>query len=770
MHIPALISDLAIILLTAGIIAIVFKRIKQPLVLGYILAGFLVSPHFPWFSTISDGESIEIWSEIGIIFIMFHLGLEFNLHKMARIGSTAIITCLMEVIGMMALGYLAGSALGFSEMDSVVLGGMLAMSSTMVIIKVYDELGIKGKHVDNVMGTRVVEDIVGIFFMVILSTISVSKNVSGIEVAGQLFMMLIYLVIWLVLGIFLLPTFLDKTIKYMNDEMLIVTSLGICFGMVMLANWLGFSSALGAFLSGSLLAGTVHVERVEHLTKGIKDMFGAIFFVSVGMMVDPDMIVKYWLPILIIFFVTVIGQPIFGTIGMLISGQNLKNSVLGGFSFAQIGEFSFIIASLGVSLGILDGFMYPIAVAVSVITILTTPVYIKNAPKIAGFIDRKLPERLKSKLSRMTSGKQDEEEKSTEWIDYLKDYFLRFVIFGGIMAVTTLVSLRQLYPNLADVVGVRGAKLIIVLLVYAVIALFLRPLINPNSNEFTALWLKNFNFRLPLLALSGIKIAFTAVFFVIPLRVLFRVNPIVFILVILAVIPILMRTNFIATWYLNLETTFLKNFNERLIKHEEAHGHGNEEWLDTKLHIMSFIAAEDGDYIGKNLSETDWGSRYNIYVVKIRKILKGDKQILFPHPDTVIEVGDKLFCVGEKQALLNFYMLNNLEQTRPLRTLKEFMDTGYHDTANALAICPLRLRGDESFCNKSIRQGGINSRYKVGILGLQTGGLPVIMPDPNMLLKKDDILWIMGSNKNVGAMIADYVDETEDQEEEQAEE
>jgi CPA2 family monovalent cation:H+ antiporter-2 len=243
-------------------------------------------------------------------------------------------------------------------------------------------------------------------------------------------------------------------------------------------------------------------------------MFGAIFFVSVGMMVDPDMIVKYWLPILIIFFVTVIGQPIFGTIGMLISGQNLKNSVLGGFSFAQIGEFSFIIASLGVSLGILDGFMYPIAVAVSVITILTTPVYIKNAPKIAGFIDRKLPERLKSKLSRMTSGKQDEEEKSTEWIDYLKDYFLRFVIFGGIMAVTTLVSLRKLYPNLADVVGVRGAKLIIVLLVYAVIALFLRPLINPNSNEFTALWLKNFNFRLPLLALSGIKIAFTAVFFV----------------------------------------------------------------------------------------------------------------------------------------------------------------------------------------------------------------------------------------------------------------
>ena len=726
MHIPALISDLAIILLTAGIIAIVFKRIKQPLVLGYILAGFLISPHFPWFSTISDEASIETWSEIGIIFIMFHLGLEFNLHKMARIGSTAIITCLMEVMGMMVLGYLAGSALGFSEMDSVVLGGMLAMSSTMVI----------------------------------LSTLSVSKNVSGMEVVGQLGMMLLYLVIWLVLGIFFLPTFLDKTIRYMNDEMLIVTSLGICFGMVMLASWLGFSTALGAFLSGSLLAGTVHVERVERLTKGIKDMFGAIFFISVGMMVDPEMIVKYWLPIVIIFFVTVIGQPIFGTIGMLISGQSPRNAVLGGFSFAQIGEFSFIIASLGISLGMLDSFMYPIAVTVSVATILTTPIYIKNAPKVADFLDSRLPDGIKDKLRRMTSEKQDEEEKSTEWADYLKDYFLRFLIFGGIMLVTTLVGVRRLYPMLIDLAGTTGAKVITCVLIYVVIALFMRPLINLRSNEFTALWLKHFSFRLPLIALSGIKIAVTAILLVVPLRVLFRVNPVLFLLVILAVIPILLRTNFISTWYLNLETTFLKNFNERLIKQEEAHGHSNEEWLDMKIHIMSFIA-EEADYVGKTLRQTDWGNLYNVYVVKIRKA-SDKRQILLPGPETVIEKGDKIFAVGEKQALLNFYKLYGIVQTKPLRTLKKFMETGYPDTNNALSVCPIRLRGDETYCNKSIRQGGIHEKYKVGILGLQTGGLPIIMPDPNLLIKKDDILWIMGSNKNVGAVIADYVDEAEE--------
>ena len=761
MHIPAIISDLAIIMLTAGIIAIVFKRIKQPLVLGYILAGFLISPHFPWFSTISDGESIETWSEIGIIFIMFHLGLEFNLHKMARIGSTAIITCLMEVIGMMVMGYLAGSALGFSEMDSIVLGGMLAMSSTMVIIKVFDEMKVKAKYVECVMGTLVVEDIVGIFFMVILSTISVSKNVSGLEVAGQLLLMIIYLVIWLVLGIFFLPTFLDKTIKYMNDEMLIVTSLGICFGMVMLAQWLGFSTALGAFLSGSLLAGTVHVERVEHLTRGIKDMFGAIFFVSVGMMVDPEMIVKYWLPIIVIFVVTVIGQPIFGTIGMLISGQKPRNAILGGFSFCQIGEFSFIIASFGISLGILDSFMYPIAVTVSVATILTTPIYIKNAPRLADFLDRKTPEGIKSKIARMTSERQDEEEKSTEWLDYLKDYFLRFIIFGGIMAVSALVGLRTLYPFLKDITGFRWAELLVTILIYAVIALFLRPLINPRSNEFTTLWLKHFSFRLPLLALSGIKIAFTAVLLVIPLRVLYRVNPIAFLLVILAVIPIIMRTNFIATWYLNLETAFLKNFNERLIKQEEAHGHSKEEWLDMKLHIMTFIAEKDGPCVDRSLKDFDWGNLYNVYVVKIRKAGNG-KQILLPNAETVVQAGDKVFCVGEKQALRNFCKRSNIVHDKPFRTLKKFMETGYPDTNNALAVCPVRLRGDESYCNKSIRQGGIHDKYKVGILGLQTGGLPVIMPDPNMLLKKGDILWIMGSNKNVGSMISQYVDEAED--------
>lgn len=381
MHIPALISDLAVMLITAGLITILFKKIKQPLVLGYILAGFLISSYFPFFPTVVDTENISTWSEIGIIFLMFHLGLEFNLHKLARVGSTAIITAIVEVAGILAMGYAAGRLLGFGTMDSIFLGGMLSMSSTTIIIKAFDELGLKKKKfTELVFGTLVIEDIAGIFMMVILSTISVSRHVSGGEVAKSLSMMILYLVIWLILGIYFLPTFLNKTIRIMNDEMLLIVSLGVCFGMVILAGALGFSSALGAFLAGSLLAGTIHVERIEHLTKGVKDLFGAVFFLSVGMMVNPGTLVEYAFPIVVVTLVTIAGKLIFSSLGMLLSGQTLENSLLCGFSLAQIGEFAFIIASLGMSLGVTGDYLYPIVVSVSVITTFTTPFFIKAAP------------------------------------------------------------------------------------------------------------------------------------------------------------------------------------------------------------------------------------------------------------------------------------------------------------------------------------------------------------------------------------------------------
>lgn len=756
MHIPVLITDLTYMMLTAGIITILFKKIKQPLILGYILAGFLMSPYFPLFMTVEDTAAIHTWSEIGIIFLMFHLGLEFNLHKLAQVGSTAIVTAIIEVIGMLLMGFGAGRLLGFDAMDSIVLGGMLSMSSTTVIIKVFDELNLKGKkYTEMVFGTLIVEDIVGIFMMIILSTLSVSQNVSGGEVVGTLALMVLYLIIWLILGIYLIPTFMNRTIQYMNDEMLTVVSIGICFAMVMLANWLGFSTALGAFLAGSLLAGTSHVEHIEHLTKPLKDVFGAVFFLSVGMMVDPAMLVKYVIPIVVLSIVTVIGKAFFSSLGMLLGGQNLENSISSGLSLAQIGEFAFIIASLGMSLGVTSEFLYPIVVAVSVVTTLTTPYCIKSSPFTVNFIESHLSDKAKEKLNRYTSPEQQDEEKDNDWYSYIKMYFFRLVVYGGLMLVIAIAGIQGLEPLLEVQFPDLPSKILTCLVVYAGMAVFVRPMLALHNNLFTSLWLKQNSFHLPLIVLNGLKLVVITVIAMIPLWIFFDVHVALLALIVVAVLLAFSKTGFMATAYLQMETRFLRNFNERIIAQEERAGR-HQTWLDETLHVMSFIAPEDADYLGTSMKDLRWGQRYNVYVVKIRRAADG-RHLILPDSQTCIYAGDKVFVVGEEKALQNFYSLTRLSQTKPLRTLKEFMAKDYPDAANALSVAAIKIYGSEDFAGKSIRQSGLRDKWDVLILGVQKDGLPIITPDPDLLLTRDDILWVMGSNHNVGRMAAQYV-------------
>ena len=754
MHIPTLISDLAVMMLTAGIITIIFKKIKQPLILGYILAGFLISPYFPLFTTVADTQSIHTWSEIGIIFLMFHLGLEFNLHKLASVGSTAIITTAVGVAGMLAIGYGTGMLLGFGSTNSICLGGMLAMSSTTIIIKVFDELKIKGKYTELVFGTLVIQDIVGIFMMVILSTLSASQNISGLAVMGSLLLMVLYLIIWLIFGIYLIPTFFNKTIKLMNDEMLLVVSIGICFGMVLLADWLGFSTALGAFLSGSLLAGTVHVERVETLTKGVKDLFGAVFFISVGMMVEPGMIAKYILPIAVITLVTLVGKLLCNCAGMLVSGQSPQNALSGGFALAQIGEFAFIIASFGIGLGVIDDYIYPIVVAVSVITTFTTPFCIKAAPHCVAWLDRVLPDKVKTNLSRYTSDTQVEAEKDNDWEAFLQKYFLRLSVYGGIMLIAALAGTFKLQPFLEDYISPLGSKIAVCVMIYIVMAIFLGPLFNFHNNYFTTLWLKKASFHLPLLALNLVKLVVVTAIAVLPLHSFFGsgIGGVAILLVV--VLTIFSRKTILASWYLQLETTFLRNFNERLIRNEEAEGR-QQKWLDQDLCIISFIAPEGAEYLHKRIEDLSWGANYNVYVVKIRH---EGKYILLPDGNVSIKAMDKVYVVGEEKALLNFYRLTGLVQNKPIRTLKKFMESAYPKVEHALAVSPIKVRGDESFANKPIKQGHLRESTRCMVLGIQKDGYPIIMPDANMLISKGDILWVMGSNNNVGALIGEYVE------------
>ena len=404
-----MIKDLALIFIVASIVTILFKKLNQPVVLGYIAAGFLISPNFTYLPTVIESEDIHVWANIGVVFLMFALGLEFSFKKLATVGGSAFVTAMTVMGSMILIGGGIGSLLGWGKMDCIFLGGMLSMSSTMIILKAYEEYRLKQeKFAQLVLGTLVIEDIAGIFMMIILSTISVSQSVSGLAVFQELGILFIELAIWLMLGIYLIPSLLKKIRLLANDEMMLVVSVGICMGMVVIANLIGFSSALGAFMAGSILAGTVQSVRIERIIMPLKDMFGAIFFVAVGMLIDPKLLVEYIGPILIITVVTILGQMTFATLGILLSGQSLHTAVRGGFSMVQIGEFSFIVATLGMSLGVISDFLYPVVVCVSVITSFTTPIFINNSEKVYRFINRKLPSGLKIFLRKNTSERQSE--------------------------------------------------------------------------------------------------------------------------------------------------------------------------------------------------------------------------------------------------------------------------------------------------------------------------------------------------------------------------
>lgn len=653
MHLPDLVSDLAVILLTGGVITVIFKKLNLPLVLGYILAGFLIGPYMPLFFSLADIEAVSTWSEIGIIILMFCLGLEFNLHKLASVGGTAIITALVEVGGMLAMGFAVGQLMGWGTMDSIFLGGMLSMSSTTIIIKAFDELNVrKTDFAQLVFGTLVMEDIAGIFMMIILSTISVSKSISGGALALQLGLLVLYLVLWLVLGIFLLPTLLNKASKLMSDETLLIVSLGICFGMVLLADALGFSSALGAFLAGSLLAGTVHAERVEHLTSGVKDLFGAVFFISVGMMLDPGAVVKYIWPILILTAVTIVGKLLFSSLGVLLSGHTLRQAIYCGCSLAQIGEFAFIIASLGLSLGVIADYIYPIIISVSVITTLTTPFFIKSADRICTGLERLLPQKLVQQLERYTDEEQSVKEQDSDWAVFLRRYVKRTVFYGVLMLGIVILGDAVLLPLLRETIHVPWiSKAITLCAVYLCIAMFIRPMLDAHSPQYTVLWAKKRSFRLPLIALSVIRVLVIVLIVFLPIRTVLGIHSLWLLPLLAAAVLVAGHFGWFASAYLSVETRFLTNFNERLL---QKYGDSDDAtWLDEKLYVTELICPSEE--AGKDLRALGWGRRYGVNIIKI---VHGRRELDIPSGDTVLGEGDRLAVLGERE---------NLVSLRPVR-------------------------------------------------------------------------------------------------------
>ncbi|MCR5663803.1 MAG: cation:proton antiporter [Oscillospiraceae bacterium] len=745
---PKLISDLALMLLTAGVVAVIFKRLRQPLVLGYILAGFLVGPYMPYFFTVADSASIETWSEIGIIVLMFGLGLEFNLHKLVSVGGTAIVTALTEVVGMFAVGYFVGQAMGWAVMDSVFLGGMLSMSSTTIIIKAFDELGVqKEKFAQLVFGTLVIEDIAGIFMMIILSTVSVSKSISGGALALQLGELVLYLALWLILGIYILPTLLRKASAFMNDETLLLVSLGICFGMVLLAEALGFSSALGAFLAGSLLAGTVHAERVEHLTGGIKDLFGSVFFLSVGMMIDPAMLVKYALPILIITVVTVVGKLLISSLGVLLSGQPLKIAVHCGCSLAQIGEFAFIIASLGMSLGVIDAYVYPIIVAVSVVTTLTTPTFIRGADKIYEGVRRLLPAKLAGKLERYT---EDEEsagrEQDGDWALFLRRYVRRTAIFGVLMTGAQLIGRLALYPALLKTpLDQRAAQLLSLAFCLAGIALFVRPMLDLHSAEYTTLWVKKRSFRLPLITLTALRLLLITLLAFFSLQFFLGIGGVWLLPLIAVVMALINRSGWMSSAYISAEARFMANFNERNLQRGEETG---AEWLDEKLYVEELACA--GEMAGKSLRKLNWGHDFGVNVIRVRR---GKRDFNMPAASLELRAGDTLTLLGRAEDLRSLRLSLNDGSAPQLPTLRAYIEA-QPDAETGVFATAIPVKKGSALAGHSIRDSGLRENYDCMILGLQRSRLPILRPDVNMTLQTDDLVWVLGTRRMAEKLLA----------------
>ena len=571
------VSDLALILISAGIVTIIFKLLKQPLVLGYIVAGFLVGPNFYLFPTVMEQNVVSEWSEIGIIFLLFALGLEFSFKKLLKMGTTALIASFAEIVLMFSLGFVSGYLLHWTVMESIFLGGMLAMSSTTIIIKAFDDMGLKKfRFADLTMVILIIQDIVAILMMVLLSTAAGSQKFAGWDMIYCVIKLIFFLILWFVIGISVIPTFFRKAKKYINDETLLIISIGLCFGMVIFANAVGFSSALGAFVMGSILCETVEGEHIEKLIKGIKDLFGAIFFVSVGMMVEPKILVDYWGTILLLTIIVLIIKAFISSVSVLMAGEDMETSLKTGFSLAQIGEFAFIIASLGVSLGVMRSFIYPIIVAVAVITTFTTPYCIRAAEPVNRYLNRRLSPQLKNRLdSYCITGKT--QRTSRGWKIVIGTSLTRTIIFSVCTFAAIIASVKFLYPFTLKEFGELMSPKVLGILNCVALILFISPFLYGLTHHsaktqdiYSSLWRYDNSSRIAIVGWTLFRIFLACFFVILSLSKYFIFTRWVILLITAAIIIFVSFSQRILRRYIRIEDSFIHNLKAKEIENQEV--------------------------------------------------------------------------------------------------------------------------------------------------------------------------------------------------------
>lgn len=733
-HVPALIKDLALILGAAGVITLFFKRLKQPVVLGYIIAGLLVGPNFKLFPTITDLEGIKIWGEIGVVFLLFALGIEFSFKKLVKVGGSAAITGVVELSCMMLLGYGMGQLLGWPNMDSLFLGGIIAISSTTIIFRAFDELGLKSKQFTGlVLGVLVIEDLVAILLMVLLSTVAVSRQFEGSQMVFSILKLLFFLSLWFMMGIFLLPTFFKRVSKWLSSETLLIVSIGLCLGMVVLADKVGFSAALGAFIMGSILAETTQAEKIEHLIASVKDLFGAIFFVSVGMLINPAVLLEYALPVILLTLSVLIGKTLFVGVGSLLAGRPLKQAVQAGTSMSQIGEFSFIIATLGVSLNVTSSYLYPIAVGVSVITTFTTPYMMKLAEPLHGLLLKVLPAKWITGLERYSSSSQIIESESN-WKKLLHFYLQLLIVNSVIIIAMILLTGYFLLPFVLqhfenESLGRALTALVALLFMSPFIwALTVKKL---KRSAYAALWLdKKYNHG-PLVMLEIARNILAVLLVGFLLKQLYPFWIAVGGTVAVMVVVLVVFRQRLQKFYQRIEDRFLQNLHEKeLLEIQKSQSHLSP-W---DAHLVHYKISPHALFIGKTLEELRWREQYGINVAFIER---GNEILYAPSRSERVFPFDTIGVIGTDQQLLEFSKLIVVYEASFVAE-KETVEL-----EKVLVDEHTRLKG------KTIRESGIRERTDGLVVGIERKGERILNPSSQTVLEWDDILWVVGNRKKI---------------------
>ena len=752
-ELPELVQDLALILVVAGFVTLLFKKLKQPLVLGYIVAGFLVSPHMPYTMSVVDQGDIQTWADIGVIFLLFSLGLDFSIKKILKMGASPIIAACTIIFSMMLLGVIVGHSFGWKEMDCIFLGGMVAMSSTTIIYKAFSDMGLTQQgFASTVMSVLILEDILAIVMMVMLSTVASGNSPDGVQLLGSIMKIGFFLVLWFVVGLFAIPLFLRSVRKILNSETLLIVSLGFCCLMAVISTQVGFSAAFGAFVMGSILAETVEADKIIRLVDPVKNLFGAIFFVSVGMLVKPDVIVEYAIPILLLVITILVGQALFGTLGYLLGGQTLKNAMRCGFSMAQVGEFAFIIATLGKSLGVISEFLYPVVVAVSVITTFLTPYMIRAAEPCYNVLVKHLPKRWVRRLTHIQTNSAGESASTNNlWKVLMKKMIFNTLIYGILSAAVIAIMFSAALPICRNLsIKWTGShwigNAVCGFLTILFIAPFLRSIVmkQNHSEAFKALWTDRRINRLPLTAtiLARVLIALSFIFYI--CNYLTRFKNALMIAVAVGLLILMLLSRWLKKRSITLERLFIQNLQSRDI---EAQKQGKKKPLfanhliDRDIHIANLELPDDSLWAGKTLYSLKLRNRFGVH---ISSILRGSKHINIPNGGTILFPGDKLQAIGNDEQLTKLSKAINAELQPEVTNIEK----------HEMKLRSFTISKTSPFIGKTLKDSGIRDEYNCMVVGVDEGQKNLTLITPSRCLQAGDVLWVVGEEKNLERILA----------------